>query len=311
MQPEIIRICVLGDEGVGKSSLTLQFTQSHFPVDFDPSIEDIYKKDLTIKDKPYELHILDTAVQDDYSPLKEVQLEQADGFVLVYKVTSIESMGSATNNYRHIMRIQGEIPPCILIGNQADLENERLVTSLEGEEIVQELELSKYFETSAKNDQNVKEAFQYLAEQIVEKKEEDAMKAKLAEENLQKKLQEEEKEKEEEEQESKKASLIHFKESSEKNDNSKDTLSSTVPGTLKSLGTSSEETTSTMNMNRRQTFTIGNSSIQKESVEVLESTSRGTPIHQRSQQSTSQLLDEKADGGKKNKEKSDTCCIIM
>ncbi|CCH46393.1 Ras-related protein [Wickerhamomyces ciferrii] len=170
MVKETIKICVLGDEGVGKSSITLQYTQAHFPLDFDPTIEDIYSKDLTVDGKRYTLQILDTAIQDEYSPLKDVQFEQADGFVVVFRVDSTESFDSVANNYRHIKRIHGDIPPVVLLGNKCDLETERLIRVDEAEGLAKELSLSKYFDVSAKNNYNIKDAFNYLTNSIIQRK---------------------------------------------------------------------------------------------------------------------------------------------
>lgn len=274
MRPsENIKICVLGDEGVGKSSLSLQFTQSHFPQDFDPSIEDVYTKDMNINEKNYKVHVLDTANNDEYSHLKDVQLEQADGFILVYKVNDLESMGSAANSYRHIMRIHGVLPPCILIGNQTDLIHERLISPQEGEELVSELGLNKYFEASAKNNHNVNEAFAYITQLIVDKREKIRRQSVLKEPRF------------------------------EASESSNDTLPTT-----KSIGTSSDLVIP--NIQKQKTFTTG-ASLPKESVEGIETAAaRPASINQRAAQS-SPVLNEKSTVAKTQEKESNKCCIIM
>lgn len=268
---ESIKICVLGDEGVGKSSITLQFTQAHFPIDFDPTIEDIYTKDLTVNETTYRMHVLDTAAQDEYSHLKDLQFQQADGFILVFRLDSPESMGSAANSYRHIMRVHGELPPCILIGNKADLETDRLVSYQECEELVEELGLSKYFETSAKNNHNVNEAFTCLAETII---------------NL---------------RESKNIEPSPFSHPVVQNT---DVSNDTLPTTLKSSATTSEEITPTLK--KQQTFTIASSTQKIQTVEAVESASGVSYANQRSTQSTPQINEKTSSQTDGNK-----CCIIM
>ncbi|CAM9020077.1 unnamed protein product [Wickerhamomyces anomalus] len=269
---ETIKICVLGDDGVGKSSITLQYTQSHFPIDFDPTIEDTYNRDLKINHKDYRLHILDTAAQDDYSHLKDLQLQQADGFILVFGLNSLESMGSAANSYRHIIRVHGELPPSILIGNKADLDNERLISSEEAEQLVEELELNKYFEVSAKINHNIKEAFQYLAETIINEREE-----------------------------KKRMLLLKEKETPkiEVTDGSNDTLATTSASPH-----SSEESVPTMK--QKQTFTLGSSVEEIPSVgDAKESITHVSSVRQRSSQNVQRVNEKPSqkDGG--------GCCIIM
>lgn len=269
---ETIKICVLGDDGVGKSSITLQYTQSHFPIDFDPTIEDTYNRDLKINHKDYRLHILDTAAQDDYSHLKDLQLQQADGFILVFGLNSLESMGSAANSYRHIIRVHGELPPSILIGNKADLDNERLISSEEAEQLVEELELNKYFEVSAKINHNIKEAFQYLAETIINEREE-----------------------------RKRMLLLKEKETPkiEVTDGSNDTLATTSASPH-----SSEESVPTMK--QKQTFTLGSSVEEIPSVgDAKESITHVSSVRQRSSQNVQRVNEKPSlkDGG--------GCCIIM
>ena len=64
------KIIVLGDCGVGKSALTIFFIQNKFTENYDPTIEDTYRKVITVDDKPCVLNIVDTAGQEDYGILK-------------------------------------------------------------------------------------------------------------------------------------------------------------------------------------------------------------------------------------------------
>lgn len=61
---EVIHICMLGAGAVGKSALTLQFIQGQFVADYDPTIEDAYRKHVHIDDNPLLLDVLDTAGQE-------------------------------------------------------------------------------------------------------------------------------------------------------------------------------------------------------------------------------------------------------
>jgi len=55
------KLVIVGGGGVGKSALTIQLIQNHFIDEYDPTIEDSYRKQVTIDDETCLLDILDTA----------------------------------------------------------------------------------------------------------------------------------------------------------------------------------------------------------------------------------------------------------
>jgi len=65
------RIVVLGDGGVGKSALTLQYVQHNFIDYHDPTIEDAYQQRTVIDSEPCLLDILDTAGQVEFTAMRE------------------------------------------------------------------------------------------------------------------------------------------------------------------------------------------------------------------------------------------------
>ena len=77
--------------GVGKSALTIQFIQSHFVDEYDPTIEDSYRKQCPIDSEPALLDVLDTAGQEEYSAMREQYMRTGEGFLLVYSITSRNS----------------------------------------------------------------------------------------------------------------------------------------------------------------------------------------------------------------------------
>lgn len=60
------KLVVVGGGGVGKSALTIQFIQSHFVDEYDPTIEDSYRKQCVIDEEVALLDVLDTAGQEEY-----------------------------------------------------------------------------------------------------------------------------------------------------------------------------------------------------------------------------------------------------
>jgi len=160
-QPENIsvKIAVLGQSFVGKSSLTFRFINNKFPDEHDSTIEDSYKIDVNIDNIKCSLEIVDTAGQDDYQTLVDTWINSSDGFILVYSIDNKDSFESMKSRYRRILKLKGDQKVSIIIvGNKCDLEEERKVSKEEGENFCLSNKVS-FLETSALKFINVKEAF--------------------------------------------------------------------------------------------------------------------------------------------------------
>jgi small GTP-binding protein len=70
------KIVVFGAGAVGKSALTIQFVQGYFITDYDPTIEDSYKRVLAVDNENIQLDILDTAGQNDFAPMRTSYMRQ-------------------------------------------------------------------------------------------------------------------------------------------------------------------------------------------------------------------------------------------
>ncbi|XP_064397498.1 GTPase HRas-like [Halichondria panicea] len=160
------KLVVVGGGGVGKSALTIQFIQSHFVEEYDPTIEDSYRKQCVIDDEVAVLDILDTAGQEEFSAMREQYMHTGEGFLLVYSIIDKTSFEEIPKFYKQILRVKDKTDfPMILVANKADLESERVVTQQEGEELARELKI-KYVESSAKHRVNVEKAFHDLVRVI-------------------------------------------------------------------------------------------------------------------------------------------------
>ncbi|CAO4366370.1 Protein CBR-RAS-1 [Caenorhabditis briggsae] len=158
-QNSILRIVVVGGGGVGKSALTIQFIQRYFVQDYDPTIEDSYTKQCFVDEDLCKLEILDTAGQEEFSTMREQYLRTGSGFLIVFAVTDRNSFEEVKKLHELICRIKDRDDfPIILVGNKADLENERHVARHEAEELAHRLAIP-YLECSAKLRKNVDEAF--------------------------------------------------------------------------------------------------------------------------------------------------------
>ncbi|CAF1689195.1 unnamed protein product, partial [Adineta ricciae] len=65
------KLVVVGEGGVGKSALTIQFFQKMFVEDYDPTIEDSYIQHVEVDRQVCVLDVLDTAGQEEFSALRE------------------------------------------------------------------------------------------------------------------------------------------------------------------------------------------------------------------------------------------------
>ncbi|KAI8804532.1 ras-like protein 1 [Cladochytrium replicatum] len=162
------KIVVVGGGGVGKSALTIQFIQSQFVDEYDPTIEDSYRKQSVVDGETAILDVLDTAGQEEYSAMREQYMRSGEGFLLVYSITSRSSFEEIQMFYQQILRVKDrDWFPVVLVGNKCDLEAERVVGSHEGRELAR-LMRSRFMETSARLKINVDEAFHSLVRAIRE-----------------------------------------------------------------------------------------------------------------------------------------------
>ncbi|CAI4733851.1 BAQ_1a_G0045740.mRNA.1.CDS.1 [Saccharomyces cerevisiae] len=157
------KLVVVGGGGVGKSALTIQLTQSHFVDEYDPTIEDSYRKQVVIDDEVSILDILDTAGQEEYSAMREQYMRNGEGFLLVYSITSKSSLDELMTYYQQILRVKDtDYVPIVVVGNKSDLENEKQVSYQDGLNMAKQMN-APFLETSAKQAINVEEAFYTLA----------------------------------------------------------------------------------------------------------------------------------------------------
>lgn len=165
------RIVVLGSGGVGKSALTLRLISDEFAEEYDPTIEDSYRKQVMIDNKPALLDVLDTAGQEEYASLQDQWIREGDGYLIVYSITNRQSLDEAVILWEKIARIRDEEAgqfPVVLAGNKCDLENERDVSKKKGEEKAEKWQCP-FFETSAKTKTNTEDCFHTVVREIRKK----------------------------------------------------------------------------------------------------------------------------------------------
>ncbi|CAI4062599.1 Ras family GTPase RSR1 SKDI_07G4020 [Saccharomyces kudriavzevii IFO 1802] len=162
------KLVVLGAGGVGKSCLTVQFVQGVYLDTYDPTIEDSYRKTIEIDNKVFDLEILDTAGIAQFTAMRELYIKSGMGFLLVYSVTDRQSLEELMELREQVLRIKdSDRVPMVLIGNKADLINERIISVEEGIEVSSKWGRVPFYETSALLRSNVDEVFVDLVRQII------------------------------------------------------------------------------------------------------------------------------------------------
>ena len=160
------KLVVVGGGGVGKSALTIQLIQNHFVVEYDPTIEDSYRKQVTIDEETCLLDILDTAGQEEYSAMRDQYMRSGQGFLCVYSITNRGSFEEISAFRDQILRVKdADRVPMVVVGNKSDLASERQVSEDDGRELAASFGCP-WMETSAKARIRCEDCFYELVREI-------------------------------------------------------------------------------------------------------------------------------------------------
>ncbi|KAM3958357.1 ras-like protein 1 isoform 2-T2 [Aphomia sociella] len=161
------KLVVVGAGGVGKSALTIQLIQNHFVDEYDPTIEDSYRKQVVIDGETCLLDILDTAGQEEYSAMRDQYMRTGEGFLLVFAVNSAKSFEDIGSYREQIKRVKdAEEVPMVLVGNKCDLQ----AWAVDMTQVARSYDVP-FVETSAKTRMGVDDAFYTLVREIRKDKE--------------------------------------------------------------------------------------------------------------------------------------------
>ncbi|KAL2476578.1 Glucose-1-phosphate adenylyltransferase small subunit [Abeliophyllum distichum] len=165
----LFKYIIIGDTGVGKSCLLLQFTDKRFQPVHDLTIGvEFGARMVTIDGKPIKLQIWDTAGQESFRSITRSYYRGAAGALLVYDITRRETFNHLASWLEDARQHANANMTIMLIGNKSDLAHRRAVSTEEGEQFAREHGLI-FMEASAKTAQNVEEAFIKTASMIYKK----------------------------------------------------------------------------------------------------------------------------------------------
>ena len=166
-----IKCVVVGDGGVGKTSLLISYTTSRFPLQYTPTVFDSYAVSILVADVPYTLCLFDTAGQEDFDRLRPLSYPATDVFVVCFSVVRPTSLENIKVKWLPELSHYSPGVPCILVGTQIDLrddtktlaqlakEDERPVSKEAGRKFALRSGMQEYFECSALQQRGLKEIF--------------------------------------------------------------------------------------------------------------------------------------------------------
>ena len=163
----MFKILLLGDSGVGKSSLLLRYTKNEFISDMRSTIGvEFALKYITIDNYQLKIQIWDTAGMERYRSITNAYYKGAKGVIVLYDICRKKSFENVDKWIDDFKSKADDDAVIILIGNKSDLDDKREVSKEEGESKAQ-MNKFAFMETSAKDNNNVQKAFETLFSEIV------------------------------------------------------------------------------------------------------------------------------------------------
>ena len=165
----LFKYIIIGDAGVGKSNILLRYVYSTFKSDYQLTIGvEFGEKTVEIKGKIYKIQIWDTAGNEQFRSITRTYYKNSVCAIVVYDISRRETFDNVINWIEDCKLNSPKSVFIILVGNKSDLEEDRQVTTEEGEEFANRYGI-RFFETSAKNSININEIFSESVEFIVDR----------------------------------------------------------------------------------------------------------------------------------------------
>ena len=169
----VLKMLLLGDGSVGKTSLILRFIENKFKEEYSVSLGvNFLTKTVTFIDEDdikrvVALQVWDIAGQSRHVSYSHLYLKNAAGAFYVFDLTRKETLAQIQNRWQ-VQAVKASPKHIgILIGNKSDLTKERTISKASLKQIGESMHVINIIETSAKTGSNVNEAFQQLTTSIL------------------------------------------------------------------------------------------------------------------------------------------------
>ena len=151
------KLIFIGDSGVGKSCLTTKAVKNNFEEFYQATVGfEFLTFNMKVNDKVVKLQIWDTCGQEIYKSLISNFYRNSSLACLLYAIDNKESFNHAEGWLNELKSQANPDIRIFLVGNKADLEEDRKVTKEEGEKYREDQHLDLFMETSAKTGQNAR-----------------------------------------------------------------------------------------------------------------------------------------------------------
>jgi len=158
---ESLKVLIVGDATVGKTSILLTVTTGHFPTEYVPTVVDTFRHNVMLGNRVYSLSLWDTAGQEEFANLRQKSYRDTDVFVICFCVIDEASFENIRAKWLPEIETEMPNPALILVGTKIDLRgNEEHMKQLKDRKIVSEQFQEITFETG-KNLAQIIKAFCY------------------------------------------------------------------------------------------------------------------------------------------------------
>ncbi|KAL5016870.1 hypothetical protein ScPMuIL_006459 [Solemya velum] len=172
----LFKLLIIGDSGVGKSSLLLRFSDNTFSGTYITTIGVDFKiRTVDVNGDKVKLQIWDTAGQERFRTITSTYYRGTHGVIVVYDVTSGESFANV-KRWLHEIDQNCDVVNRILVGNKDDDPDRKVVLTQDAQRFAEQMGIQLY-ETSAKENLNVEEMFLAITKLVLETKKEQQRKA--------------------------------------------------------------------------------------------------------------------------------------
>ncbi|KAK3594997.1 hypothetical protein CHS0354_003720 [Potamilus streckersoni] len=151
----VMKCVVVGDGGVGKTSLLLSYTTGGIMTDYVPTCFDTYHVAMHVMDEDYTLCIIDTAGQETYDRLRTLCYYETDVFIVCFSVEDPDSYENVQSKWVPEIKALRPNTPFVLVGTQTDLRGSVVdltnacITTTQGKKLAKKLGAVDFLECSA------------------------------------------------------------------------------------------------------------------------------------------------------------------
>lgn len=165
---EIYKLIIVGDSGVGKSNIMINYCHNVGLSEITSTIGvEFLNKNINIDGRNIKLQIWDTAGQERFRTITRSIFYRSRGALIVFDVTNKKSFNSVPSWYTELsMHIDVTKIPIALVGNKSDLCHNRTVSKKEANDLAVKYNML-YFETSAQDSTNIDDVFMYIGTTII------------------------------------------------------------------------------------------------------------------------------------------------